>query len=202
MSLKGTIRTFIKGNEDRISYKDPTSRVKLSKELDRLLKDVDSTRPIVIVSIGTDRSTGDSLGPLVGTHLLKFKDRPYVVYGTLEEPVHAINLKATLKEISERYCDPFIIAIDACLGRHYNIGTITAARGPLIPGAGVKKDLPPVGHIHITGIVNVSGYMEYIVLQNTRLSLVMGMAEVIGDCVHYSLKRHFLSSSPTKITFK
>lgn len=31
------------------------------------------------------------------------------------------------------------------------------------------------------GIVNVGGFMEYFVLQNTRLSLVMRMAHVIAD---------------------
>ncbi|MGV3487737.1 MAG: spore protease YyaC [Tuberibacillus sp.] len=202
MSLKETFRTFIKGNEDKISYKDPTSRLKITKEIDRLMQGVERNRPVIVVAIGTDRSTGDSLGPLAGTHLLKYKERPYIVYGTLEHPVHAINLKSTITEIHEQYQNPFIIAVDACLGRHYNIGMITVGKGPLIPGAGVKKDLPPVGHIHITGIVNISGYMEYIVLQNTRLSLVMNMAEIIGDCLHRSLTRHYIRTSPAKITFK
>jgi len=202
MSLKETFRTFIKGNEDKFSYKDPTSRLKITKELNRLIQTVDHKRPIIVVSIGTDRSTGDSLGPLVGTHLSKFKDRPYFIYGTLENPVHAVNLKSTLEEINQEHQNPFIIAIDACLGRHYNIGMITIGHGPLIPGAGVKKDLPPVGHMHITGIVNISGYMEYIVLQNTRLSLVMNMAEIIGDCLHRALIKHYIQSSPAKITIK
>ncbi|MGB4008573.1 MAG: DUF1256 domain-containing protein, partial [Bacillota bacterium] len=39
---------------------------------------------------------------------------------------------------------------------------------------------------HITGIVNVGGFMEYLVLQNTRLSLVIRMAEAIaGGIVNY-----------------
>ena len=37
-----------------------------------------------------------------------------------------------------------------------------------------------MGDIHITGIVNVSGYMEFFVLQNTRLNLVMKMAKKIA----------------------
>ncbi|MGH2168427.1 DUF1256 domain-containing protein, partial [Enterococcus faecalis] len=45
---------------------------------------------------------------------------------------------------------------------------------------GVKKDLPPVGDIHITGIVNISGFMEFTVLQNTRLNLVLKMAKLIA----------------------
>lgn len=46
-------------------------------------------------------------------------------------------------------------------------------------GAAVNKSLPLVGEIHITGVVNVGGFMEYLVLQNTRLNLVMRMAGVI-----------------------
>ncbi|MNE77605.1 hypothetical protein D3C80_1739330 [compost metagenome] len=36
-----------------------------------------------------------------------------------------------------------------------------------------------MGDISIYGIVNVGGFMEYMVLQNTRLSLVMRMADEI-----------------------
>ena len=56
--------------------------------------------------------------------------------------------------------------------------------GPVKPGAGVNKELPAVGDIHITGIVNVSGFMEYFVLQNTRLHLVMKMAKTIANGIH------------------
>ena len=123
--------------------------------------------------------------------------------GPNESPVDAVNLNQTIKEINQQFQNPFIIAVDACLGRHYNIGMITVGDGPIMPGAGVKKDLPPVGHIHITGIVNVSGYMEYIVLQNTRLSLVMSMAEIIGDALHRSISKHYIQTSPAaKITLK
>jgi putative sporulation protein YyaC len=44
----------------------------------------------------------------------------------------------------------------------------------------VNKSLPPVGHLHITAVVNVGGFMEYVVLQNTRLHVVMSQAEVIA----------------------
>lgn len=74
-----------------------------------------------------------------------------------------------------------MIAIDACLGRFKSVGAITVAKGPVRPGAGVNKQLPPVGDLHITGVVNVSGFMEFFVLQNTRLHLVMNMAKAIAN---------------------
>ena len=41
------------------------------------------------------------------------------------------------------------------------------------------KQLPSVGHIHITGIVNVSGVLEQLTLQTTRLSTVVFLADTI-----------------------
>ncbi|WP_068784289.1 spore protease YyaC [Paenibacillus phocaensis] len=143
---------------------------------------------IVIVCIGTDRSTGDCLGPLVGSALAKYRSPYFHLYGTLEEPVHAMNLKETLDQIHDRFVDPYIISIDACLGQTSSVGSIQVVQGPLRPGAGVNKELPPVGDIHLTGIVNVGGFMEYFVLQNTRLSLVMRLSEIISNCLYTAIK--------------
>ncbi|WP_168123270.1 spore protease YyaC [Paenibacillus sp. HB172176] len=149
---------------------------RLNGYLDQLGKD----RPIVIICIGTDRSTGDALGPLIGTSLSKFRSPHFHLYGTLEEPVHAMNLDETLSAIQASFTNPFVIGIDACLGQVSSVGCIQIGEGPVRPGAGVNKDLPPVGDIHITGIVNVGGFMEYFVLQNTRLHLVMRMSDIIS----------------------
>ncbi|GGA47288.1 hypothetical protein GCM10010917_35720 [Paenibacillus physcomitrellae] len=145
-------------------------------------------RPIVIVCIGTDRSTGDCLGPLVGSALSKLDATLFHLYGTLEQPVHAMNLQETLNLINQTYEDPFIIGIDACLGQSSSVGCIQIVEGPLRPGAGVNKELPPVGDIHLTGIVNVGGFMEYFVLQNTRLSLVMRLSDIIATSLYSAIK--------------
>lgn len=149
----------------------------------------DQYEDLVIMCIGTDRSTGDSLGPLIGYKLekrLKSYDHIFV-HGTLENPVHAKNLKDSINLIYKTYNNPFVIAIDACLGKFDRVGYITIGNGPLKPGAGVNKDLPPVGNMHITGIVNLGGFMEYMILQNTRLNLVMKMADTIADGIPYSI---------------
>ncbi|WP_026675527.1 spore protease YyaC [Alkalihalobacterium bogoriense] len=138
-------------------------------------------RDLIIVCIGTDRSTGDSLGPLIGSKLEEQRLSAFHVYGTLENPVHAMNLEDTLKLIEEKHRRPFIIGIDACLGRMNSVGKITVAQGPIKPGAAVNKNLPEVGDVHVTGIVNIGGMMEYFVLQNTRLHTVMKMATIIAE---------------------
>lgn len=142
-----------------------------------------ANRDIVIVCIGTDRSTGDSLGPFIGSQLKKNNLTSFYVYGTIADPVHAVNLEDKMKEIYHKFADPFIIGIDACLGRSSSVGIISIADGPVQPGTAVNKKLPSVGHIHITGIVNVGGFMEYMVLQNTRLHFVIKIAEKISESI-------------------
>lgn len=131
---------------------------------------------VVAFCIGTDRSTGDSLGPLTGTFLSKFKPKNIHVYGTLHNPIHAVNLQQYLQKVEETYKNPFIIAIDASLGKRSSIGYFISGIGPLSPGAALNKKLPPVGDMYLTGVVNIGGFMDYTVLQSTRLSVVHDMA--------------------------
>lgn len=138
-------------------------------------------REYVIVCIGTDRSTGDALGPLTGTYLKQLNLKHMNIYGTLHHPVHAQNLTHYITKINDEYRRPFIIAIDACLGKSSSIGNITLGTGPLFPGAALNKKLPVIGDVHLTAVVNVSGFMEYAVLQNTRLSIVTDMATTIAS---------------------
>lgn len=137
--------------------------------------------PMVILCIGSDRSIGDALGPLIGTYLEECRPSGLHVYGSLREPVHATNLVSVLDYLTTRHGNPFVLAVDACLGRPESVGMITVGRGSLKPGAGVNKSLPAVGDIYTTGVVNVAGFMEYFVLQNTRLGLVVKMAKIMAQ---------------------
>jgi putative sporulation protein YyaC len=96
-----------------------------------------------------------------------------------------MNMETLLSDINP---DQTIIAIDASFGNISNVGKIRVKNEPLTPGAGVGKDLGEVGKYSISGIVNVGGFMEYFVLANTRLSLVMRMAREIveGICSKYN----------------
>lgn len=168
---------FESGNSDDVLL--------FSEELRRLVDEYKPDKKIVFVCIGTDRATGDSLGPLVGHYL---KNSGFVrVYGTLEEPVHAKNLNDTINRISDKIDNPLIIAIDASLGRESSIGSYVLHSGPIKPGSGVGKDFPCIGDISITGIVNQSGLFDEMLLQTTRLGLVMKLVESItkgiDDCM-------------------
>lgn len=173
-----------------IESSKPNASFLLSNEISDLInQNYNTDREVVILCIGTDRSTGDCLGPLVGHKLTSYYTSKYAkIFGTLKEPVHAKNLEEKIDGIYKEMENPFIIAIDASLGRTENVGKINLYRGPLHPGAGVNKNLKSIGDIGITGIVNISGFMEYLVLQNTRLSLVMEMADIISLSIYSSLK--------------
>lgn len=142
----------------------------------------------LMLCIGTDKYIGDCLGPLVGTYLLNHHiDCP--VLGTLDMPVHAINLKTAVKEIKANYPDHMIIAIDACLGSEDCIGTIQLRTGAIHPGKGVGKKLPPVGDISIVGIVDSTEHSSIFPLYNIRLGMVIQMASVIAKGIFTGLKR-------------
>lgn len=143
-----------------------------------------SSSEFVILCIGTDRVTGDSLGPLIGYKLSRLPLEHIYIYGTLDEPVHAQNLADTITRIRLLHPDTPIIAIDASLGSRKHLGYVTLGRGPLVPGAGVNKELPSIGDICITGIVNTSGVLEHMLLQTTRLSVVMNIADCIANAIH------------------
>ncbi|MDF2608440.1 MAG: hypothetical protein K0S34_2642 [Bacillales bacterium] len=171
---------FFKKENNKIYYNENYASSKVCSYLLDLIP-FTTHKELVIVCIGTDRCTGDSLGPIIGTKLQEQRVSNFNIYGTLEDPVHALNLQETLDLINNSYDSPYVIGIDACLGKKENIGAVQINDGPVIPGAAVNKKLPPVGNMHISGIVNIGGFMEFSVLQNTRLSIVMNLANVISD---------------------
>lgn len=184
------------GSTISIDVNNPHALTLFSRGFEKLFKSCYSAeyRDVVILCIGTDRSTGDCLGPLVGHKLKLIKYSKIFVYGTLDYPVHAKNLSDAIQVIEEKHERPFIIAIDACLGKPERIGCIRMGEGPLKPGAGVNKSLPEIGHIYIIGVVNMSGFMEYLILQNTRLNLVMRMADTISNGIHFNIWKYVSDS--------
>lgn len=133
---------------------------------------------IVFVCIGTDRSMGDALGPLVGTLL---REAGYgQVIGTLDNPCDASNLRQRLNEIPH---GKIAIAIDACLGLPTSVGLFQVANHSLEPGKSVGKTLPPVGRFSVAAIVNADGPKQYSILQNTSLYRVLTMARDITAAV-------------------
>lgn len=159
----------------RVNYQFPRSAEILAEALRQIA--TDST---VLVCIGTDRCIGDALGPLVGT-ILQQKGFPLPLYGTLDKPLHAVNLEASLEQIQILHPNAFFIAVDACLGEEQMIGTLHIKKGPIFPGKGVGKKLPGIGHMSVMGTVDKIYNGDPLSIHNIRLSLIMNMANVIAN---------------------
>jgi putative sporulation protein YyaC len=169
---------------------DPTALTQLSMRLESALAARGAgEREVVFACIGTDRSTGDALGPLVGQKLLRLGCDRETILGTLEHPLHALNMGERLGALGERTPRPLIVAIDAALGAAANVGLIALRPGGLRPGQGVGKDLPEVGEVALTATVNISaGALDAQVLQSTRLYVVQNLAETIGTACWWALR--------------
>lgn len=164
--------------------------------------------PIIILCIGTDKVTGDSLGPFVGHRLkqqLSWLKQTHTsipfqqirIYGTLENPVHAVNLTKTLSTLQAELAheqltleDCLLMVVDASLGFSHHLGYVTLTNQPLSPGEGVNKKLPQVGQISITGIIGEarsSSYKSQLALRHARLYDLIQLADFISEGILNSL---------------
>lgn len=145
---------------------------------------------IALVCIGTDRSTGDSFGALVGSIAKERKldeDYDIIVIGDLEHPIHAVNMNDYMEEIeclSENYV---IIAVDAAVTSDGgNIGNLVVKNCGINPGLGVGKSLPSIGDICIC--YNVIGCGMEQCLNSVRLGEVFKMANKAVDMIQEYLE--------------
>lgn len=161
---------------------------KLDDTLYRLIRGVDKQyEQTAVVCIGTDRSTGDSYGPLTGHLLSRMPQTGFRLFGTFEKPVHALTLPEALAQIDTTRT--LVIAVDASVGGAQYVGYIGMSRAPVRPGSGLGKDLPPVGDVSITGIAAESGLAPFLMLQNASLGMVYAMAEKTFRAIHMTLSR-------------
>lgn len=147
-------------------------------QLAAYLKNITKRKNIIVLCIGSDRSIGDCLAPIIGT-ILTESNFKLPVYGTLHDTVHALNLKQKLFMIKKNHKNPFIIAIDACLGEADDIGIIRIKKESIAPGSGQGIILPDVGNISIIGIVHDAKENTPFNERGIRLSFVRDMAKVI-----------------------
>ncbi len=182
-------KTFNIQKREDISYYDTSGDFEAERfalHLNQLITE-EMTRQgkegVMFLCIGTDRSTGDSFGPLVGHKLRLNRLKRAAVIGTLDRPVHAMNLELYTRYIRMHYPDYVVVAIDASVGSPDHVGFATLGRGALQPGLGVAKELEAIGDISITGIVGGCGGYDPVMLQSVRLSMVMKMADCICESI-------------------
>lgn len=141
----------------------------------------------IFLCIGSDKIIGDSYGPLVGQKLKESFKNMYnniKVYGTLDEPISAINLEKKIAEIYKKYQHPCIIAIDSAFGREDKIGSIFVSDTKMQCGKGTGKNMVKVGDISIKGIVAKDLKMprcNFSSLQNIPLGSILRLSTITAD---------------------
>jgi putative sporulation protein YyaC len=95
---------------------------------------------IVILCIGSDMVSGDSLGPSVGSKLIdKFNINTYI-YGRIGRPVNALNIENYLEFLEKYHNGAILIAIDACLSnKETDVGKIKISYKGIAAGLAVIK---------------------------------------------------------------
>ena len=94
------MRTVFSSKTHYIDGKSKTAPKLLAAQLGQLMSYLCTPEvPPVFVCIGSDRVTGDSLGPLVGSKLHYCDEFIFPVYGTLDFPIHALNLKDAMRTV-------------------------------------------------------------------------------------------------------
>lgn len=160
---------------------------KLAKRLSRMLKEEKERKGKTGVAHPVHRDGrlhGDSLGPLIGYKLKEMNTVNFTIFGTLDRPVHAMNLDEYVNILQRFYRNDLVVAVDASVGHKEHIGYVTLGKGALKPGLGVSKELRAVGDIFITGIVGSCGNYDPLMLQSVRLSVVMNLADCISSSIY------------------
>ena len=129
--------------------------------------------PPVFLCIGSDRVTGDSLGPIIGELL----STAAPVYGNLAIPVTALNLVSVERQIRMTHPDRQIVAVDSAVGNPSDIGSIRVFAGGLKAGEAMGKNLPEVGDVSVTATVCAKSAKA---LSSVRLGLVYNLAQKIA----------------------
>lgn len=136
-------------------------------------------KKIVIINIGTDRCIGDCIGPYVGTLLKQTKLKHIKYYGSVDNPIHAKNIKYIIPFLKTLHKNDFIIGIDASLSENKNdLHHVFLRDIPISPGKGVGKNLGEVGDISIVAITDLK-YDMFHFGNNVRFKHVMKMSNII-----------------------
>ena len=143
----------------------------------------------VVICIGSDKVSGDMLGPLVGSSLREEYHLPCPVYGAVGESVNGINLEEYLEMISSKHKGSRIIAVDAAVGNGADIGKIRLKKGGIKAGGALDRGGDKVGDVGIVGVVAEERDPKdvYAALLGVPFALVEELAARISEMISAAL---------------
>lgn len=142
----------------------------------------------VIVCIGTNKISGDALGPLVGDFLVEIYDIDAYVYGKSGGNVNGVNFSAYYAHIQSHHADSIIVAIDSCLGAKADVGKIKVTSAGVRAGGALGKNNQRIGDIGILAVVGEYGQDNFNTLKSIDKIFVQDLAFSVAVKVHSLLQ--------------
>ena len=133
--------------------------------------------------IGSDKLVFDCLGPIVGSMLKTSAEFNGYVYGTMAEPITAIQVEKAACFIKKFHYCAEVVVIDSAVGKREEIGKIKCFARGLRPALGVGRDLPYVGDKSIIGIITTKDKVKNTSYCNVKLSDVYSMARQVCEII-------------------
>lgn len=165
-----------------INIDEPNAKAELAKDL------VKQAENIVVMCIGTENVTSDSLGPRVGSLLNENLATPLFVYGMQGANIDAKNLKTALDVIKRLHPDAPLLVVDAAVGEQWQVGKVQLTKGDIAPGAATNKQLDRVGDISIVGIVGNKNMIDFYDNSVEKNILVESLSQFIATVIVMATK--------------
>ena len=137
----------------------------------------------VFLCLGSDKLIFDSLGPLTGTLLKNRKGFNHYVYGTMSEPVTALQVEKAIRFIRSFHPNSEVIVIDSAIGKREEVGSIKFFDRGLRPALGIDKEMSVVGDKSIMGIVTTKDMVKDMNKCDVKLQDVFLMAKNIAQTI-------------------
>ena len=164
-----------------LDCENETASATLNRELCRMLSSPRFRKrhgryPVIFLCIAPQRSRGTVLVRVLAAFCPNTR---FLRDGNLKRPGPCRESEKNKARLRRDFPHSIIIAIDAAIGTAGQMGYITLRRGPLKPGLGLGKKLPPIGHIQITGVFQeMYGSHAQKQMENYCLCLFKGLSSL------------------------
>lgn len=151
-----------------------------------------SNPKLTFLCVGTDRVTGDSLGPIVGSNIEKFINNKKInnvkVIGSLEKNLNNTNIEEYTKNPKD-----ITIVIDSAISNTYNIGEIIVDENNIKVRQALNNGKNINSNINIKCIVAKNFENEdanFLMLQNVKLGIVLNLAEKVSTNLYNVIENY------------
>lgn len=140
---------------------------------------------IVFLCVGTNKITGDMIGPIVGQKLKdNLKQENVKIYGDMINTLNLKNASKIIKKVKAKYLNPFYITIDTALGKENMINKIIIGKGKIEIGKAIRDGIEFFSHINIKVVVgkyDESSENNMKTLENVNSDSIIYLSNIITN---------------------